>query len=300
MNNQDEVHVVKPDPSVFGGSEHVINREYLAPKQTFYVAEKIEYPPEGGIYVHYKGMPYPRKGFPFPEAMYLNDIHKRVSVTIAKSILSKDMLLPMSIFAFYPWKKKIKVANNFITNYCRVGTWVAGSYTLLDEKMSYCCRALNDIINLFMKNLDMPIGHKFAKTIATIVEYDDQYRYRIEDLASETSRKALLSNPRKEIGRILEIYTQREQTHAVELFTMILKAFRLMLLHPKVYKQFVHTLQSITDEQFDRLKLDTADRYHVLMIDGYEYLGKTLEERMEIYKKIHPNGTYPPTVEITA
>lgn len=279
--------MVQLDPSDLGGTGDIITEKIIPKGSSFHVFDRIDRPAEGGIYIYYKGMPYPKKGLPFPEAIYMNDITKRMTVTIAKSFISKETILPASLVLFYPWKTKVRMVNKILTNYCRMTQWIHASYAITDERLSAPCRSINLILRTFLENMGITIGRKFAKTIALVVEYDDMYRYRIEDIMSCTSRSRMMDNPAREIRRLGSIMRKRERTHAMDITSKLFKAASIAFMHPKVKKAWRKTMESITDADFDGLKLDTADSYHALILQGYDFMGMDLKERLKLYIDFH-------------
>ncbi len=106
----------------------------------------------------------------------------------------------------------------------------------------------------------------------------------------------MYESPRKEILRLLEIFKKREpKAHIVERFRAFVSIASLILLLPRVKKAFRDALSKI---EFSRLQLDAADRYWVLTIQNYEFMGIPIEERAKIYTAMHPNGL-PPAFDVT-
>lgn len=285
-----DAHVLMPKPDVFE-AKHVIESSIITTGYKYPVYERTEYPPEGGIYVYYKGTPYPKKGFPFPEGVWSNDVMKRISMTLVRSVGTKQMLLPILMLALMPWKTKLKIAENAAEQYARIGEWIHSACYLKEDKYSNAARAIRSILFQFL--LVLGISHKnsdrIAKTIATIVEYDDAYRYRIEDIMSETNRTTLYEKPIREIRRLASIFLSREGYDAVQITVKALNFMTtLALLHPKIRKAFKSAIQyGITPEQFKWLQLDNADRYHVLLRGDYNFTGRTFEERKKLFVDCH-------------
>lgn len=307
MENREstDAQIMMPDQSVFGYKKDVISTSIMGKGAIFHIFDRVEYPPEGGIYLYYKGLPYPKKGFPFPEAVWHNDMAKRMTLTFLRAIGTKDMLLPMASFALLPWKIKMRVISTALQNWSRTGDWILRNNYLLPERYSKPVQVIRKALKVFLEDLGFGSGknlvniEEVVNIISTIIEYDDAYRYRLEDLASEAVYSALLHSPVTELRRLAKIYAQREKTHANESVASIMRIATLILLHPKIRKAFKKSILSV-DVEWKDLCLDQADKYHVLLRDDYNFGGFSIEERKEAYAIFHKekNIPFPPILEI--
>ncbi len=283
---QEDAAVAMPRADVFSGT-HAINSSIMGAGARFHVFDHVEYPEEGGIYVWYKGMPYPKKGFPFPEATFQNDITKRIFMSILRPLAMKEMLLPGLAFLLLPWKRKIKVANNSMREFNRIASWTLSACFLVPERYSHPAQTINKMLTEFIKNLGIDEENNIGRVIATMIEYDDAYRYRIQDLGSEIRWREMKTNPRKEIKRLLKIYMEREKVPNIFAVKGTLLFASTILWHPKILRAFKKAILTLSWTEQNRLGLDNADRYHILMRGDYNFTGRTFEERKEIYQDMH-------------
>lgn len=138
--------------------------------------------------------------------------------------------------------------------------------------------------------IDRDVAESFAEVFATLIEYDNAYRYRIEDLTSETYKEKLLRSPIKEVQRLVLIHKDREPSHGgmtQEKVAVLGKLLSYVLLIPSIRRAFKKALLA---SDFARFQLDDADRYHTLLWSDYNFTGKSIDERIEIYKEIHKDG----------
>ncbi len=287
-NNESDAHILRPNQDVFL-TKHTIDEEIVNPGKRFNIFEKTEYPKEGGIYVYYKGMPYPKKGFPYPDAVWANDIMKRITVTFIKSI-TKDLMIPLIGFAILPWKKKIRIIDNLILNYNRISKWLVQGTFLTDERYSNPARSIRKIVQSFLLNLGITrlYAEEFSRAVGNMIEYDDAYRFRIQDIMTEAVPYELANNPKQELLRLLDIFQERETAHQVIDSIAIFKFIsKIIFFHPKIKKAWKEAIEELTEDEFKWLQLDNADRYHVLLRGDYKFLGRTFEERKEIYIETH-------------
>lgn len=311
--------ILKPPQEVLAG-RHIIEDSIVTAGQRYFIYDRTEYPPEGGIFTYYKGQPFPVKGFPFPEAAYANDNVKRITRFLITLFSGKEMILPILMFAILPWKFKFRKIERMVDEYLRIAIWLQNESYLKPERYSAPAKEIGGFVYEFILSLgmdkslhylitegrqsgmkrDRPEGADptwvtmkdnlqsivpaLAKTVATIFEYDDAYRYRVEDIASETNKAALVKNPRTEILRLLKIFVEREKTHATIMIERAVKLLSFLLLHPKIKRAFVEAVMTV---DFKRLGLDNADRYHVLPRVDYDFTGRSSEDRKRIYLEFH-------------
>ena len=237
---------------------------------------------------------YPEKGFPTPEAVWACSLAKKFFIKQIGFLFKIKFLL-----LFLP--NKLKILSKWLGDYNELAYAALIPYLLDDIRHSAPCRELRVFIREFLGEIGGgEIGEeasdRFAKIFATIIEYDTAYRYRIEDILSETTSEKLKTAPRREIKHLLGIFAQREfrRPLLVEKFKFVGLGLYFALLLPKVKKAFINALDKI---DFTKLQLDEADRYHVLKLDGYEFLGRNIEDRVQEYVNLH-NGNPPRTISI--
>lgn len=273
----------------------------------------VVYPPEGGIEVYKVGgdleetevpgkyllknpvpLLFPEKGFPTPEAVGACNYVKRYLIASIR-LLSKPMILawvgPVMFFSK-------KTAADFVSEFSSMGMMILKPYIMEEKFYRPLCRQLAPFINKFINGTG--INHasgRFGVIISTLIEYDSAYYTRVEDLFNETSKEALLKNPRNEIKKLIAIYKKREpKKHLQQKFESVGRILRFALLIPRIKKAFRMALE---DVEFAQMQMDAADRYHVLRLGGYDYLGLPVEARRAIYVNMH-NGKPPKPYEISS
>lgn len=263
-------------------------------KQAVYLTTRIEYTP-WGIYRYNMGCLFPEKGFPTPQILANVNIAKRVTMALVMSVATKEAVLPFIGFVFLPYKKKIKFLENALTHYLRITEQVLSSSFLKKEYYSPFCKELWKFLTFFLTNLGINegIAYRTAKTFITLIEYDNAYRLRIEDLMFEAKDLS-----RKDIIRILGLYKERETgftdngTGVGERFLAFGKILTLILYLPKIKKAFYSALKEI---DFSKLRMDEADSYYCLLRDDYHFFGEDEQTRIKRWYEIH-NNILPPQI----
>lgn len=243
----------------------------------------------GSLGTWFQGHPFPRKTFIYNGVIQPNNKAKRITLSL---------FLP-----FASLKNGLKAfLNSYIYNYTRL---IDSIYADCDQipylhypYYSEFSKALWDFIYLFLRKLGIKseIAYRFGLQLATMIEYDDAYKVRLQDITNEIDFK---KNLRKEILRVLELYRQRDtfeednDAHAGGRIMKIAKLGSFLLYIPKVKKAFQFAIENINTEW---LKLDDWDYYWTLNRGDYNCGGRTLEDRkaemvdrmVEFAKKVNP------------
>lgn len=286
VKQSDEVEdIARPDASVFNINTHGSDVGYLfsQPQPLFHFLGAT-YPEEGGIFYELEGqngvrLKYPVKGFPFPESAQANNGYKRLFIGQIR-FLAKNPLSALSLLTY-------RGLESWLREMSSAGQIILGPYFLKDIRYQLSCREIRKFIYMFLKELKMPedVSNSFSRNFAHMFENDDAYLLRLQDLANETSKEALQKNFRKEIERLLGILQQRDERPAMNLrFKSAAFLLSLGLWIPKYRRAFNKAMEGL---EFKNIQMDDADKYHVLMRTGYNFLGRTFEERLDEFKKIH-------------
>ncbi len=143
---------------------------------------------------------------------------------------------------------------------------------------------LGKFITTFLYNVGITekTAVEFGKIVANMFEYDNAYRFRLQDLFTASSLKDMKEKPYKEICRLLKLSKERDSEGVSQKFRYIKPILFLAFLIPKVKKAFIKTLDLI---EFKNLQLDEIDLYWIAMRTDYDYLGMEVQERADIYLK---------------
>lgn len=226
-----------------------------------------------GMYSYQQFEAYPLKGHPYLQAGVTNNEVKRVSLFLMGLISN-------------PFKKGW--LENQLINYARLADSIYNSVTpcpyLKEEWYNPCSRELWRLTYHFLMNIGISeeTSYRCGRIIATIIEYDDAYRYPLEDLFTESSKEKMLAHSRKEIIRLAGIFQQRQISYSDKI-PKVMKVASFLLYWPKFNKAFKKALQKV---DFPKLQLDFVDRYWVFNRPDYQYLGLKWEVRKSVYDKI--------------
>lgn len=254
-----------------------------------YMSREVKEIEGEGIFTYYHGVDIPRIGVSptyqdFPKAM--------AEVDKVKRVLREYLKNPLIIFR--P-EKTLESFNGFADK-C-LGQWYLSS--------DYWCpttRAIWIFVSGFLDELGIGnrvserIADKTAEIIATLFEYDDAYRYRLNDLMSETTKQAMIANFPKEIGRLMEIYRHRENIGGMyEKLRNIHRLLRVLCLIPRVKRAIIQGLESV---DWQGWQLTESEIFHTLLWDDYDVQGKKDYERQAYYEAIFRGKQKPQQIKI--
>jgi hypothetical protein len=257
------------------------------------MVDKIEYTNNLGTLLHYKELPYPQKGFPYPEVVWVMNCSKKVILGKIKFLAkSAPILFP---FLFLPRKHKVKFIENLLDSILFPVDYMFDEFYI--EPNLYCPSAKESAewAYLFLTNLGInkETAGKMAQVVAMIMEYDNAYRYRVQDVVGETTRELLIENPRREVLKLVNTMVEREPSWINNAkFNAIGKIFSLILLIPSINRAFKSSIPNI-----ELIKQDEADKYHCLFRSDYNYQGLPFEKRWEMLRAIH-GGEVPIPVQV--
>ena len=121
-----------------GGLSHILNG--------------IEVITNKGIFCSFEGVKYPKKGFPFPDAVHAINQVKRQTMMLVLPIARKEMVLPMSTLLLIGHKRRIKLLQNFLEHYNRNMEYIIHNVYVKREFMTPCAREIRNFIEVFLIN----------------------------------------------------------------------------------------------------------------------------------------------------
>ena len=241
-----------------------------------------ETPKSGGFFTYHESFDYPEKGWRNEYAVQANNLAKMFLISWGRFLGNKSLIPLYLAFAITPWRVKSKIIERFIQEVCNMANKCFQTYQhkyyLDSQYYTISCLELGKFVTYFLRNLGFHnVAENLGFVVATLIEYDTAYRYRLEDLFSETSAEKMIEIPRREINKLIRLYVQREKHKDLpEKFISIGRILSWALLIPRVKKTFKRTIKQI---EFKNLQLDEIDYYHVRNQIGYDFFGMTIQER---------------------
>lgn len=238
-----------------------------------------------GVYLYYKGVPYPRR-------LYydrLNDIYHDVRALEALGVVKKYLFSLTYLSKLVILRTlNIKKYEAFLSKLEEMCRWPIAQYLLKDDEWSVPVWELGKFIKAFLVNLGLSeeLAWKWARIAMCVLEFDCAYRYRVQDLFG-----VIQWLDRKTLGYIYEIYKQREGMYgASEKIDKIIKLLQVVLWIPKFSKALKKAHEGI---DFNKIRFDINDIYHTSYWRGYDFGGKDFETRYKFFLETH-KGNFPP------
>jgi hypothetical protein len=158
-------------------------------------------------------------------------------------------------------------------------------FSLKVEKKYMCPASYNTyrFLSQFLYCLGINNSDDIAYNFAHIIEFDDAYKYRLQDMATECNLINMYNNPRKEIKRLVGVFAERqgwENRGVTEKIMTLVSPLLLLLLIPKVKYSFINSIPYI-----EKMRYNKYDMYWLAFKGGYNFCGKTREERRKEIKK---------------
>lgn len=238
----------------------------------------VSYPEEGGILVHRKGDLHPSKGLPFKEAVLAADVAKRAALNLIRFATSTPVRYFLPLGILIPPFIRRRIIRAALSAYADL------VHTIADRASAYLvpnryCTIAREVYRVGMELAgDDPAGQGIVRTICLVLEYDDAYRYRVQDLMGEVNVGEFLEYPVTEAKRILQIAAERGEGTAHK-FQMLSKALPFLFLVKEIRAP---VLEFFRRANIDALKLDEADWYKCLIWGGYRFKGVPDQERVSL------------------
>jgi len=144
------------------------------------------------------------------------------------------------------------------------------------------------------KNHPETIGNveeNFAESIANIgdfialfLEYDNAYRFRLQDILVLKSNVAARKNIKKEVSRLFDILIERETSGPQAEKWEKTRKIILLLLRLKIFREYFTSI--LINIHPAEVMIDENDWYFCLRRKSFNFKGKTLEERLKIKDEI--------------
>ena len=222
---------------------------------------RVELPDKGGIHTYMEGYDQPYRGFPFHEFVDKIDTLKKIFRGVLSSVYhsikgkSKLRLLPI---ALNPW-----LINTALMAGINASHRIIDRFKIKPLRYSEPMRELYRVLSIEYhgETTEARQVRKMVRDLVCMVlENDNAYRFRFQDVIVELDKDALEKNAGKEVVRLLRILQRREKTPEVrdtwELMVTFIPWY--LFLNPSIRRYFVEVL---TELDLKAVLLSVEDRY---------------------------------------
>jgi len=244
--------------------------------QVFYLVEKVE--TDKGIRAYLKGAEYYQKGQAPAQTLFFLNIAKRIIVESLK-LGSKLPVVIGFILGQLILPKRYKLSTTTILGVYNSILWkVISPYILKTENMIEMPREVRKFLYVFLREIQIPeqVAYQFSAIFSHFFEYDNAYRYRVQDLLNEITGEQLIQNPQRQLKYLISLSKERDVKGVSDKVVAGIKLLSWLLRIPKYKKAFINALSFI---DFKKLQYDEIDIYWVSMRNDYLYLGEDVGTR---------------------
>lgn len=264
-----------------------------------FIPYRAEYKKGEGNFVYYAGLgdgkrivlpppKFPSRCVAPSDAIYAIDEPKRFLVNIVK-LLSKLSFSPR------------KTLDGFLDIFIDTADHKTHRFYLDPEYFCPMSREVMNFVTTFL--ISLGIDYKKAKEVgeifASFMEYDNAYRYNVQDAGAETSKEALMEDLPKEYARLLEINRSRqcpiENQSVPDRFARLQPFLKWAWRIPWTKNALLDAIEGLN---LDSFKWEEGEIYHTIWYGNYNVQGRPLEERIKLYKQYHGDdeSKWPPRV----
>lgn len=254
---------------------------------------KVEFGDETDIFTYMEGYDYPYRGYPFYQFVDKIDAVKK--------------LIRQTQSGFYHALKGKWYRWLLILLIPFLGKQIFWAYTytfsrLVDRtpmRVNRFSQAVREIYRAFSvvysdENKQTSELRKMLRDVeCMILEFDNAYRFRVQDLVPELDKEELRKNPIKEVCRCIDIWIQRERVVDVKNTWELLKIFTKYYLRfdKKLLNIFVRVLLEL---DIEKVKLTDEDKYFAVPRKDYDFgfVLKPSEADTKLIKKVHLQSGY--------
>lgn len=278
--------------------------------------------PEGGLVTRFMGCSYWFKGYPYGQVVEGLGIPKAMVSAIPRHLFAKSYYWITAIALRYIFARKrlihdlhiwinilhghsvlkvnfdSRLFNKPVREVRRVVDKVLEDRLLksMGPKDTLCKHCGNGVWDLPLLHRNYPFISKkreLWETIALIadfvylfLEFDNAYRFRIQDLMENLKKENLKKDTIGEIKRLLNLLIERENPEVgIRYKWRVIKAIVLFAL--KLNKQIREFVRDVLLElDIDKVKLDKDDWYFCLRRFTYQFRGMPFDQRVKLANRI--------------
>lgn len=208
---------------------------------------RVEFPPAGGVLTFMDGYDHPFKGYPIGDLVERIDLVKKVMRNLLSATYHKAK------------KHKVRFLFSLLFSFQAAYILLYTAYRIIDRfkiKRERYCDAVRELHRAFSKEFygeseDMRATRFMARdVICMVLEFDNAYRFRFQDIFSELDTEAVKKHPSKELRRLLTLMQSRERTQEIRDTWTLLKYFLpLLLLKRSIKRNVIGVLAELDTEK---------------------------------------------------
>lgn len=247
--------------------------------------QRVEFPPEGGVLTYMDGFDHPYKGFPFHTFVDSIDTIKKIQRGVLSSFfhsMKARKKWQIALLVFVPW-----IFGDIVRAYLSSMHRMIMRYRLKSIRYCTSMRELHRAFTVEWHD-ESPDERDYRLMIRDIMcmflEFDNAYRFRFQDVIVNLDKNALHENPAKEIIRLMELMSSREETQEVRDTWRLVKTFLPWYLrfNKHITKWFVGVLMQL---DLEKMALSVEDKCYTDKRKDYKFGHMLWQEQTSTSKK---------------
>lgn len=223
--------------------------------------ERVEFPDEGGVLTYMEGHSQPFRGFPYYEFVDSIDKIKKIGKAqlsgLYHQVYKGNKLKLLTLLPAYWVFKRIFYVELYMF------------YRLVERfrlKERRYCQAVRELVRCFnlpdpsLKMATWEVRMMMRDLLAMLLEFDNAYRFRFQDLMDDYDAKAWANHPVREIKRIIKIASAREKTQELRDFWSLAKILSNVLYFDQELRRVVSHVFSQLDPE--KVRLTKEDKHY--------------------------------------
>ena len=221
---------------------------------------KVEFAEDGGLLTYMDNIDYPYKGFPHYQFVEKIDVIKKISKNVQSGFFHalknrNKIILFLLLFT-------LPVLRNLIWAFAYTFNTLVERFILKEKRYCPAVKEIYRACSVEQKGESKQIKElriMIRNVECMILEFDNAYRYRIQDVGVEINKNLLRKDPIKEIIRVIDIMSFREKLQEQKDKWKLLKLFTKWYLRfdRKFLRMIVNILLEIDQE---KIKLTLEDK----------------------------------------
>ena len=253
--------------------------------------ERVDAPDEGGVLTYLTGEGEPYRGFPFFEMVEKIDTMKKMVrgalSSMFHSMKKRPKVLLLGI-VFVPW---------LIEDLAKATLYALYRIVLRFKiKPKYYSQPMRELFRAFSvrgnsTDEEFEFTSQVRDLLCMVMEMDNAYRFRFQDVIVHLDKVALRKNPGKEVSRLLSILQSREVGQDVKDTWTLLKTFLppVLMVNGTMRKLIVNVLCELN---MDEVKLSVEDKWYACARKDYicDFRTNPTEEDKVLIARVEANN----------
>lgn len=287
-------------------SNRVSTSEYIwGPGQASYIPTHAEYIKGVGNFVYYKGdnIP-PSRTVAVPQQMAAIDSVKRFFIQVIGFFYSKEarfMFISLGFVFLFSKKRRVNLLNSLCERFQRISHVTLVAFYMQDDYYSAPVKEVRKFAETILTRLGVTKENAYqtSEIIGCMFEYDNAYRWRLQDMLTECNPLTLYRDFPGETKRILALEAEREEIGPnPDVPDKFKKAVAFLTILWKIPWCRRIIREAISGIYWENIILNHMDIYHSYLYASYNVQGKKWNERIDELKKIHGDDekNWPPRI----